>query len=183
MSIKTFSILASALLVSAAFAQNPQESLGTVRNVQGLVTDINGASVTSTETGEAIQDGERFVTSSSGSVTLQLNNGCSITLEPNQAVTIDKRMTCRELLAAVGRVGGVAAFGGTFGGSSLLAGGTALAAGYLVQRDLRRNNNVSGGGQFNQGGENERSERSRRERGEGGGGGQNGGNDGQGGDR
>jgi hypothetical protein len=182
MSIRTLSIVASALLATAAFAQTPKESLGTVRNVQGLVTDIDGASVTSTETGEAIHDGERFVTSSSGSVTLQLNNGCSVTLQPNQAVTIDKGMTCRELLASVGRVGGAGAL--AFGGNGLLAGGTILAAGYLVHRDLKRNNNVSGGGQFNQGNDNDRNELERggRDRGQGGGG-QGGGNDGQGGDR
>lgn len=148
MSLKSLSMMASTLLAAAAFAQTPQESLGTVRSVQGVVTDTDGASVTSTEVGEAIHDGERFVTSSSGTVTLQLNNGCTITLKPNQSVTIDKRMTCRELLAALGSVGGGAlAFGGAAAGNGALAAGALVAAGFIVHRALDRNPSISGGGQ------------------------------------
>ena len=133
---KMFAVLGSALLASAAFAQN-QPSLGTVRNVEGLVTDTDGASVTSTETGEAIHDGERFVTSSSGTVTLQLNNGCTLTLQPNQAVTIDRNMTCRQLVAAVEQVGGGTALGFAAAGSpraGALAVGGLILAGYGIHR-------------------------------------------------
>lgn len=159
MSLKSLSIIASALLASAAFAQNApvsQESLGTVRNVQGVVTDTDGASVTSTEVGEAIHDGERFVTSSSGFVTLQMNNGCTITMQPNQAVTIDKRMNCRELLAALGSVGGAGAlaFGGAAAGNGALAAGALVAGGFVLHRALDRNPSISGGGQGGQGGNN-----------------------------
>ena len=55
-SIKSFVLIGSALLASVAFAQGDAPSLGTVRNVEGLVTDTDGASVTSTEAGEAIHD-------------------------------------------------------------------------------------------------------------------------------
>ena len=139
MSIKMFVLLGSALLASAAFAQNPP-SLGKVRNVEGLVTDTEGASVTSTEVGEEIHDGERFVTSSNGTVTLQLNNGCTLRLEPNQAVTIDKNMTCRELIAAVEPVGRAAGLGlGGFAaagspGRGALAVGALILGGYAVHR-------------------------------------------------
>ena len=155
MSIKMFALLGSALIASAAFAQN-EPSLGTVRKVEGLVTDTDGASVTSTELGEAIHDKERFVTSSSGSVTLQLNNGCTITLEPNQAVTIDKNMTCRELIAAVEPVGRAAGLGlGRFAaegspGCGALAVGGLILGGYAVHRqfdkddDRGRNQDLSG---------------------------------------
>lgn len=142
MSIKSFFIVGSAFLASGAFAQ---AILGTVGNVQGLVTDTDGTSVSSTVPGEAIRDGERFVTSSSGSVTLQLNNGCTITLQPNQAVTIDSRMTCRELIAAVTPVGppnfagpGGSAARGLLGIAGLAAGGFAL------HRVLDKNPNLSG---------------------------------------
>ncbi|MDP1589837.1 MAG: hypothetical protein Q8M07_18940, partial [Prosthecobacter sp.] len=90
MSVKSILLIGSALLASGAFAQ---QVLGTVGNVRGLVTDTDGTSVSSTVQGEPIRNGERFVTSSSGSVTLNLNNGCTLTLQPNQAVTIDERMT------------------------------------------------------------------------------------------
>lgn len=149
MFIKSFIVIGSALLASAAFAQPAQParpSLGTVGNVQGLVTDTDQDRVTSTSSGEAIHDGERFVTSSSGTVTLKLNNGCEITLQPNQAVTIDSRMTCRELLAAVTPVGGPGLAGGGGGsvGKGILAVGALAAGGFALHRVLDKNPNLSG---------------------------------------
>lgn len=143
MSIKSFLIVGAALLASAAFAQ---ESVGTVGNVQGIVTDTEGDSVSSTNTGEAIHDGERFVTSSSGSVTFKMNNGCDITLQPNQAVTIDSRMTCRELIAAVTPVGGAnlaAGAGGSFTTGLLSVTGLALLT-FGVQNSMKSNPSLSG---------------------------------------
>jgi hypothetical protein len=140
---KSFFMLGSVLLASTVFAQT---SLGTVGNVQGLVTDTDGASVSSTSPGEAIVDGERFVTSSSGSVTLQLNNGCTLTLQPNQAVTIDSRMTCRELVGAVTPVGGAALAGGAGGsaGMGALAVGALAVGWYGLHRTLDKNPSLSG---------------------------------------
>jgi hypothetical protein len=140
---KSLFIVGSALLATAALAQAP---MGTVGNVQGLVTDTDGASVSSTNPGEVIKDGERFVTSSNGSVTLQLNNGCTLTLQPNQAVTIDSRMTCRELVAAVTPVGGVGLAGGGAGGvgKGILAVGALAAGGFALHRVLDKNPNLSG---------------------------------------
>lgn len=141
--MKSYAIFGSALV--SAFAAFAQASLGTVGNVQGLVTDTDGASVSSTSPGEAIRDGERFVTSSSGSVTLQLNNGCTLTLQPNQAVTIDSRMTCRELVASVTPVGGanLAGGGGGFGTGLMAIGGLTLA-GFGLHRGLDKNPSLSG---------------------------------------
>ena len=142
MSIKSIFVIGSALVASIAFAQ---ESLGTVGNVQGLVTDTDGTSVTSTSPGEVIRDGERFVTSSNGTVTLQLNNGCAVTLQPNQAVTIDSRMTCRELVSSVTPVGGSGlAFGGGGFGTGLLAVGGLTLAGFGLHRGLDKNPSLSG---------------------------------------
>ena len=78
--------------------------------------------------------------SSSGRVTLQLNNGCTITLQPNQAVTIDEKMTCRALVAAVEPVGTATGLGlGRFvAAGSPAAGAFAVTglvlAGYVVHR-------------------------------------------------
>ena len=145
MFIKTYFVIGSALLAFAAVAQQ-QQSLGTVGNVQGLVTDTDGTTVTSTSPGEQIVDGERFVTSSNGSVTLQLNNGCTITLQPNQAVTIDSRMTCRELIATVSPVGGppgrAIASGNAARGLIFVAG--LAAGGFALDRVLDKNPNLSG---------------------------------------
>ena len=151
MSIKSFLVVCAAFLAPVSFAQTAQPSLGTVGNVQGLVTDTDGASVTSTSPGEVIHDGERFVTSSSGSVTLQLNNGCNITLQPGQAITIHKNMTCRELIAGIEPVEGVGAGAGlgrfVAAGSpaaGLLAISALSVAGFAVHRAFDKNPNVSG---------------------------------------
>jgi hypothetical protein len=134
-------LLTSALIATSVFAQ---ESLGTVGNVQGLVTDTDGATVSSTVQGEVIRDGERFVTSSSGSVTLTLNNGCTLTLQPNQAVTVLKSMTCQELVSAVRPVGGASfAGGGSFGTGLMSVGGLAIA-GFAMHRGLDKNPSISG---------------------------------------
>ena len=143
-SIKIFVLLGSALLASAAFAQNGP-SLGNVRNVDGLVTDTDGASVKSTTVGEQIKDGQRFVTSSSGKATLQLSNGCTITMQPNQAITINKNMTCRELIASMEPVGGAGQGLGRFvasgsPGAGAFAVGALILAGYGVHRGLDGNN-------------------------------------------
>ncbi len=152
MSIKSCFIIGSAFLSSLAFGQGAV--LGTVGNVQGLVTDIDGASVSSTVPGEVIRDGESFVTSSSGSVTLQLNNGCTLTLQPNQKVTIDSRMTCRELTSSITPAGaataGVGAGGAGGGGSAAmgLLGIAALGAGFaIVSNTVLDNNPALSGGQ------------------------------------
>jgi hypothetical protein len=143
-SIKSLFIIGTTLLASTAFAQT---ALGTVGNVQGLVTDTDGASVSSTLPGEAIVDGKRFVTSSSGSVTLQLNNGCTLTLQPNQAVTIDSRMTCRELMASVTPVGAPTLAGGGAGGSAAMGAlgiGALAVGGFALHRTLDKNPSLSG---------------------------------------
>lgn len=144
MSIENFLVLGSVFIAAVASAQTP---LGTVGNVQGLVTVTDGATGGAVAPGSAITDGTRFVTTSSGSVTLQLNNGCTVTLQPNQAVTIDRRMTCQQLIAAVESLGGVGLAGGDGGGSfgkGLLAVGGLALAGFSVHRVLDRNPSLSG---------------------------------------
>ena len=143
MSIKSILILGVSFAAAAAFAQ---ASVGTVTNVQGLVTDTVGAEVTSTNPGEQIVDGERFVTSSSGTVTLQFNNGCTLTLQPNQSVTIDSRMGCKELLAAVSPVGGPPGLAIASGNAAtgLLSIAGLAAGGFAIDRVLVKNPNLSG---------------------------------------
>ena len=145
MSIKSVFIIGSVLFATSAFSQ---AVLGTVGNVQGVVTDSDGASVSSTNPGEAIREGERFVTSSNGSVTLQLNNGCTITLQPNQALTIDSTKTCNQLIASVTGPGAGGNFaGGRFGsgaGSGLAGIGLLTLGAYGLHKGLDKNPNISG---------------------------------------
>lgn len=95
----------SALACASAFAQAP---LGTVVNVQGVVTATTGATGTTVTTGTPILNGTRFVTTSNGSMTLRMNSGCVVNLPPGRAVTVLQQMTCQELQAAVQTVQPVA---------------------------------------------------------------------------
>lgn len=143
MFVKSFLVLYSALAMASAFAQ---ESLGTVGNVQGLVTVIDGASGGTVSPGAPITEGMRFMTTSSGSATLQLNNGCTLTLQPGQAVTVHDRMTCPALVAAVENLDGVAVLAGAGGsaGKGILAVGALAAGGFALHRVLDSNPNLSG---------------------------------------
>jgi hypothetical protein len=142
MSIKSLVALGSVLVAVSAFAQAP---LGTVGNVQGLVTITDGATGSTVVTGSPITNGMRFVATSGGSAVLRLNNGCVLTLQPGQAVTVLQNMTCQQLTAAVQQAGGVtvAGAGGSGGTGALAAGG--LAAGVLVlNKTLVKNDSISG---------------------------------------
>jgi len=97
MALKKLIVALSSLAAATAMAQ----SLGTITNVQGIVTATQGATGTTVAPGSAIANGTRFVTTSTGSVTLTLNSGCVLTLQPGQAVTVLQSMTCQQLTAAV----------------------------------------------------------------------------------
>lgn len=98
MTSKNLLLALSTLLAASAFAQAP---LGTVTNVEGVVTATQGATGVTVTPGTTIQNGMRFVTTSRGSVTLQLNSGCVVTVPPAHGVTVLQSMTCQQLTAAV----------------------------------------------------------------------------------
>jgi ABC-type proline/glycine betaine transport system substrate-binding protein len=105
-SFKKLLLAVTALAGATAFAQAP---LGTVVNVNGVVTATQGATGTTVTTGSPIQNGMRFVTTSNGSVTLRLNSGCQVNVPPGHGVTVLQSMTCQQLTAAVQPVVPVAA--------------------------------------------------------------------------
>jgi hypothetical protein len=99
---KTLCVLASLVLVVAAWAQ---AQLGTVGSVDGLVTYSDGTTIGNAVTGMSVTDGMRFVSSSGGSMKLQIG-GCGITMKPNQTLTVKQGMSCDDLAAAVQDLGG-----------------------------------------------------------------------------
>ena len=130
MSIKSLIAVAMVLVSGAALAQ---ERLGTIDNVQGIVTVTDGTTGGTARTGGPINDGMRFVSSSNGSALLRLDNRCDIRLQPNQSITVQKSMNCAALLAAVQNVGGgMQVVGGSFATGAaatgaLMVGGIGLA--------------------------------------------------------
>src|SRR3954471_6833539 len=138
MALKKLFVALSSLAAAAAMAQ----SLGTVSNVQGIVTATQGATGTAVAPGSAIINGTRFVTTSTGSVTLALNNGCVLTLQPGQAVTVLQSMTCQQLTAAVQAVpvapnAAIAAAGGA---TPAIVTGFVIAVGLGALQDATSNN-------------------------------------------
>jgi hypothetical protein len=146
MTIKKILLAVSMLAAVSAFAQAP---LGTVTNVEGVVTATQGATGVTVTPGTAIQNGMRFVTTTRGSVTLQMNSGCTVSVPPGHGVTVLQSMTCQQLTAAVQPVVPVAAVQSGFGpsmglGNGLIAvGGIALAVGILHEAS-QNDENLSG---------------------------------------
>jgi hypothetical protein len=133
MTSKKLLLALSALFAASAFAQ---ASLGTVTNVEGVVTATQGVTGVSVTPGTPVQNGMRFVTTSRGSVTLRLNSGCTVTVPPSHAVTVSQNMTCQQLVAAVQPLGPVGAQGQFAANPALVngviaVGGIAVAAGVL----------------------------------------------------
>jgi hypothetical protein len=129
MTLKKLLLALSAFVGAAAFAQAP---LGTVTNVQGVVTATQGATGMTVTPGTVVQNGMRFVTTSNGSMTLRLNSGCTVTVPGGHGVTVLQTMTCQQLTAAVQPVVPVAGTGPGFPPSPALVNGSIAAVGALV---------------------------------------------------
>lgn len=106
MTVKKLLLVGSVFACASAFAQAP---LGTVTNVQGVVTATQGTTGMTVTPGAVVQNGMRFVTTSNGAVTLRLNSGCTVTVPAGHAVTVLQTMTCQQLASAVQPVVPVAA--------------------------------------------------------------------------
>jgi hypothetical protein len=104
MSKKIFSV-ALALAISASAISQTQSTnpiqIGTVDDVQGLVTVSDGSSVGNAVKGAPVVDGTRYVTSSTGSATLKMDNGCNVHLNPNQSLVVQDKQDCEALIAAI----------------------------------------------------------------------------------
>lgn len=87
----------AALAAAPAFAQ----ALGTVTAVNGVVTFSTSSGNSTLVTGAPIVHGSRIVTTSASSVTLRMNNGCTVNVPAGHAVTVLSTQTCAQLQAAV----------------------------------------------------------------------------------
>jgi hypothetical protein len=129
--------LALAVGFGPAWSQPAPQPLGTVSNAKGLVTMSFGSQVATVQDGTPVFDGARFITSSGGSVELDLSGGCAVKLEPNQMVTVSSSMTCQQQVAAVVTLTDVAGAGGAQAllrtAAPLLAAGALAAA--VIARD------------------------------------------------
>ena len=102
----------SAFFNTVAFSLTPlREAVGVVARVEGLVTVSQDNTLGNAFKGQVILQNARVATTATGSTTIMLNNGCVIVLKPNQAVTVDYRRECKEILASIRPSGIVSGFG------------------------------------------------------------------------
>ncbi|HVE51981.1 MAG TPA: hypothetical protein VNB23_01215 [Ramlibacter sp.] len=93
--------LALAVASLAAASVFAQAILGTVTSVEGVATVTTGTTGTAISAGAPIVNGARVITTSTGSVTFRLANGCTITVPPGHAVTVQSNLSCEQLRAAM----------------------------------------------------------------------------------
>ena len=149
--------LKNLLLALTAFAAAPvfAQAIGTVTTVNGVATVTTGTTGTAIVTGAPIMHGSRVITTSSGSVTLRLNNGCTVTVPPGHGVTVLSNLTCEQLRASIQPVTttvtttttatqvpvGIGPFTGS---TALAAGALVLGAGLLIANDDDNDQPLSG---------------------------------------
>jgi hypothetical protein len=98
MTIKKLLVAVAAVAAASAWAQAP---LGTITSVNGVATVTTGTTGTAITVGAPIMNGSRVITTSTGSVSFRLNNGCALTVPPGHAVTVLADRTCEQLRAAI----------------------------------------------------------------------------------
>lgn len=143
MRFTSFVITCSALLATSALAQTV---IGKATQVEGIVTMTDGVRGGTLVVGSPITDGSRVVTSSNGNATLRLDSGCTITLKPNQAVTVRDRPCEALLVQSIGGAGGVLAGVSGSGGSAAVGAASVLAlgaGGALLNNQLLDNRPIS----------------------------------------
>lgn len=141
---QSFPLVAGLIFFGAVLAQ--VIAVGTTTDVRGLVTVSEGTTMHSSLTGNPVINGSRFVTSSTGYVTLKFENGCEVKLKPNQSLTVDRERNCAALWASIESVAGpVGAFALGAGALPLPAGtnGVLIGLGVLAGAALLLD---SGGG-------------------------------------
>jgi len=137
---KTLFLLAGLIVSGSALAQGAAPVVGTTAEVEGLVTMSVGTSVSNVAGSVDVLDGSRFVTASTGTVTLKFADGCIVKLSPNQSLVVDNSKPCATRIAAIQPVGTATAGGGGIGGlgagavlglgiAAFRSGGTAAAGG------------------------------------------------------
>ena len=92
----------------SVWAQQPKV-VGKLINVTGLVTVSSGNQVSNVVEGAPLVVDDRIITTSTGGVTLDFDNGCDVTLKENESIKVSDDKDCAALWAAVTPVGGPAA--------------------------------------------------------------------------
>jgi hypothetical protein len=122
------------------------QDLGTFKSVDGIVTVTEGTGGSTASSGGTFRAGQHIVTTPGSSVTLDFGNGCTVTLQPNQSVTLNSASNCNNIVVQRVVPGGgpnFAAGPGFTGGAGGAVGAMVLLGGYAIGRRVLLNDPVS----------------------------------------
>ena len=125
----------------SVWAQQPKV-VGKLINVTGLVTVSSGNQASNVVEGAPLVVDDRIITTSTGGVTLDFDNGCDVTLKANESIKVSDEKDCAALWAGVTPVGGPVAVAAAVGTSSmipaLVIGAGGAAAIIISNRDKNK---------------------------------------------
>jgi len=125
----------------SVWAQQPKV-VGKLINVTGLVTISSGNQASNVVEGAPLVVDDRIITTSTGGVTLDFDNGCDVTLKANESIKVSDEKDCAALWAGVTPVGGPVAVAAAVGTSSmipaLIIGAGGAAAIIISNRDKNK---------------------------------------------
>lgn len=130
-------LLTTAFLIASSFAAIAQSgSVGTLENIQGVVSVSANGTVSSVTVNTSLSNGSVVLNSGTGSSVVRLNNGCTIELKANQVFTVNSGETCAALLASVKTVGAAPIVVGNSVNPLVVAGG--VIGGALIIRNVTK---------------------------------------------
>ena len=121
-------MLAASLAASASFAQQPQNTVAKLKDMQGNVLVSQGDAMAAGAPDQRLAVGTRVVTTAGAKVTISYDIGCDITLNANERFTV-RTGECGALMKEVVALGPAegAIGGGTAGTTAATAAGAAGA--------------------------------------------------------
>ena len=136
--------LITAVAALSAWAQQPK-AIGKLVNVTGLVTVSSGSRLSNATEGAPLIVDDRIITTSTGGVTLDFDNGCDVTLKANESIKVSDEKDCAALWAGVTPVGGPVAVAAAVGTSSMIPALVIGAGGAAAIIISNNNKNKSSG--------------------------------------
>jgi len=128
----------------SVWAQQPKV-VGKLINVTGLVTISSGNQASNVVEGAPLVVDDRIITTSTGGVTLDFDNGCDVTLKANESIKVSDEKDCAALWAGVTPVGGPVAVAAAVGTSSMIPALVIGAGGAAAIIISNNNKNKSSG--------------------------------------
>lgn len=121
-------IVAASMAAGPAFAQQPQNTVAKLKDMQGNVLVSQGDAMAAGAPDQRLPIGTRVVTTAGAKVTISYDVGCDITLNPNERFTV-RAGECGALIKEVVALGPAegAIGGGTAGTATAAAGGAAAS--------------------------------------------------------